>query len=142
FLTPARWVKNISRYIPGTKEYTNQQEKYLQKVRNVTAKRVEQFSDVFAALSKSFITTEAYHEEQIEMKRETDHYLSQVTEKTCQTCFMKDRCWKEQFDKTYSLMESIKDGFTTSHEPSNRLIRQFENYCVKSKKVMDTMKEE
>src|SRR5699024_10470204 len=75
-------------------------------------------------------------------KRETDHYLSQVTEKTCQTCFMKDRCWKEQFDKTYSLMESIKDGFTTSHEPSNRLIRQFENYCVKSKKVMDTMKEE
>ncbi len=142
FLTPARWIKNISRYIPGTKEYTNQQEKYLQKVRNVTAKRVEQFSDVFAALSKSFITTEAYPEEHMEMKRETDHYLSQVTEKTCQTCFMKDRCWKEQFDKTYSLMESIKDGFTTSHEPSNRLIRQFENYCVKSKKVMDTMKEE
>src|SRR5699024_7240766 len=80
--------------------------------------------------------------EHMEMKRETDHYLSQVTEKTCQTCFMKDRCWKEQFDKTYSLMESIKDGFTTSHEPSNRLIRQFENYCVTSQKIMDRMKEE
>ncbi|HEX6593222.1 MAG TPA: stage II sporulation protein E [Bacillota bacterium] len=141
-LTPAGWIKKISRYIPGTKEYTNQQEQYLQKVRNVTAKRVEQFSDVFEALSKSFITEEVYPEEEMKTKRETDYYLSQVTEKTCQTCFMKDRCWQDQFEKTYSLMESIKDDFTAGHEPSNRFVRQFENHCVKSKKVIDTMKEE
>src|SRR5699024_11558661 len=57
-LTPASLFKKLSLYIPGTEEYTNDQEQYLQKVRNVTAKRVEQFSNVFAALAKSFLTDE------------------------------------------------------------------------------------
>src|SRR5699024_8556719 len=64
FLTPASWFKNLSRYIPGTEEHTNEQEQYLQKVRNVTAKRVEQFSDVFEALSKSFTASEEYPPEE------------------------------------------------------------------------------
>ncbi|WP_099158884.1 stage II sporulation protein E [Virgibacillus ndiopensis] len=142
FLTPASFFKKLSRYIPGTEEYTNEQEQYLQKVRNVTAKRVEQFSDVFEALSKSFSSNEEYPQEDADRKRETDYFLSQVTEKTCQTCFMKDRCWQQQFDKTYSLMEDMKDDLTDDHDPNRKLMRDFENHCVKSKKVVDAMKEE
>ncbi|ASN03725.1 stage II sporulation protein E [Virgibacillus necropolis] len=143
FLTPASWFKKLSRYIPGTDEYTNEQEQYLQKVRNVTAKRVEQFSDVFEALSKSFQTVEYSPAEQdADYKRETDYFLSQVTEKTCQGCFMKNRCWQQQFDKSYSLMEGLKNDLVEEREPSPRDMRAFENHCVKSKKVMDVMKEE
>ncbi len=141
-LTPASWFKKLSRYIPGTEEHTNEQEQYLQKVRNVTAKRVEQFSDVFEALSKSFSSSEEFNEEDIQDRRETDYFLSQVTEKTCQTCFMKDRCWEQQFDKTYSLMENLKDDLVEGKEPSHKSIREFENHCVKSKRVIDVMKEE
>src|SRR5699024_617236 len=107
FLTPASWIKKLSRYIPGTEEYSNEQEQYLQKVRTVTAKRVEQFSNVFEALSKSFTTSEENLLEEQNVQRETDYFLSQVTEKTCQTCFMKDRCWQKQFDKTYAIMEDL-----------------------------------
>ncbi|MFD2045561.1 stage II sporulation protein E [Ornithinibacillus salinisoli] len=142
FITPASWFNKISRYIPGTEEHTNEQEQYLQKVRNVTAKRVEQFSDVFAALSKSFINAENYSQDEEESQRETDYFLSQVTEKTCQTCFMKERCWQQQFDTTYSLMEEMKDDYMEGKEPARKLIRDFENHCIKSKRVMDTMKEE
>ncbi|ASK61696.1 stage II sporulation protein E [Virgibacillus phasianinus] len=143
FLTPASWVKKLSRYIPGTEEYTNEQEQYLQKVRNVTAKRVEQFSDVFEALSKSFQTVDyASVEQDADYKQETDHFLSQVTEKTCQGCFMKNRCWQQQFDKSYSLMEGLKNDLVEDREPSPADMRVFENHCVKSKKVMDVMKEE
>ncbi|WP_106495594.1 stage II sporulation protein E [Lentibacillus sp. Marseille-P4043] len=142
FLTPASWFKKLSRYIPGTEEYTNEQEQYLQKVRNVTAKRVEQFSDVFEALSKSFTNTEEFPQEEMDRKRETDFFLSQVTEKTCQSCFMKEKCWQQQFDKTYTLMESMKDDLEEGNEPERKILHQFENHCVKSKKVMETMKEE
>ncbi|MFD1039870.1 stage II sporulation protein E [Virgibacillus byunsanensis] len=142
FLTPASWFKKLSRYIPGTEEYTNEQEQYLQKVRNVTAKRVEQFSDVFEALSKSFTTAEEFSQDEKIEKRETDYFLSQVTEKTCQSCFMKDRCWQQQFDKTYELMEDLKDDLGENPEPNRKLVREFENHCVKSKKVLETMKEE
>lgn len=141
-ITPASWIKKLSRYIPGTEEYTNEQEQYLQKIRNVTAKRVEQFSDVFEALSKSFETAETFAEEHNHTKRETDYFLSQVTEKSCQSCFMKDRCWQQQFDKTYSLMEDMKGDLTEEKEPDRKLTHEFENHCIKSKKVIDIMKDE
>ncbi|TFJ92988.1 stage II sporulation protein E [Lentibacillus salicampi] len=141
-LTPSSWIKKLSRYIPGTEEHTNEQEQYLQKVRNVTAKRVEQFSDVFEALSKSFSAAEETKEDSVNARRETDYFLSQVTEKTCQSCFMKERCWEQQFDKTYSLMENLKDDLAEGNEPNRKSVRNFENHCVKSKKVLDTMKEE
>lgn len=142
FLTPVSWFKRLSRYIPGTEEYTNDQEQYLQKVRNVTAKRVEQFSDVFEALSKSFSYTEDPVQEETDRKRETDFFLSQVTEKTCQSCFLKSKCWQKEFDKTYTLMEGMKDELDEGKEPNRKLHRDFANHCVKSKKVFDTMKEE
>src|SRR5699024_10552818 len=142
FLTPASWIKKLSRYIPGTEEYSNEQEQYLQKVRNVTAKREEQFSNVFEALSKSFTTSEENLLEEQNVQRETDYFLSQVTEKTCQTCFMKDRCWQKQFDKTYAIMEDLKNDIADGHEPNRKLVHKFENHCVKSKKVIDTVKEE
>ncbi len=141
-LTPASLIKKLSRYIPGTEEYTNEQEQYLQKVRNVTAKRVEQFSDVFEALSKSFSAAEESKEDDIDDRRDTDYFLSQVTEKTCQSCFMKERCWQQQFDKTYTLMEHLKDDLADGKEPDRKSMYSFENHCVKSKKVLDAMKEE
>ncbi|RDW16865.1 stage II sporulation protein E [Oceanobacillus chungangensis] len=141
-LTPAAWTSSISRYIPGTEEYTKEQEQYLQKVRNVTAKRVEQFSDVFQALAKSFQVTETSVQDDDDIKRETDIYLSRVTEKTCQSCFMKDRCWQKEFDKTYSMMEEMKDDITDGRNPNRKLMSRFENHCVKSKPVVEVMKEE
>lgn len=141
-LTPASLFKKLSLYIPGTEEYTNDQEQYLQKVRNVTAKRVEQFSNVFAALAKSFLTDEDHMLKDDYSRRETDYFLSQVTEKTCQKCFMKERCWQKEFAKTYTLMEGLKDSLSEGRSPSQYLINQFGNYCVKSKKVIETMKEE
>ncbi len=141
-LTPASWFRKLSRFIPGTEEYTNEQEQYLQKVRNVTAKRVEQFSDVFQALSKSFTITDGPSEDDQESRRETDYFLSQVTEKTCQNCFMKERCWQKQFDKTYTLMEQMKEDMGENGKPSRKTACEFENYCVKPQKVVDVMKEE
>lgn len=142
FITPSSWIKSLSRYIPGTEEYTNEQEQYLQKVRNVTAKRVEQFSSVFEALSKSFSTLDQDMPNLSDDKRETDYFLSEVTEKTCQRCFMKERCWEKEFDTTYSLMENLKQDLTNKNELNRSLVRSFENHCVKSKMVINTMREE
>src|SRR5699024_9493083 len=58
------------------------------------------------------------------------------------SCFIKERCWEQQFDKTYALMEDIKGDLESGNEPNRKAIRAFENHCVKSKKVLDTMNEE
>lgn len=142
FLTPASWFSNISRYIPGTEEHAKEQQQYSQKVRDVTARRVKQFSGVFDALARSFAVADDDPTNMIAKKRDTDQFLSQVTERTCQSCFMKDRCWQKEFDTTYHLMEGIKDAYANDHEPSTKVKREFENHCVKSKKVDEVIKEE
>ncbi|MGN8648241.1 stage II sporulation protein E [Gracilibacillus sp. HCP3S3_G5_1] len=138
-LTPSKLIKQIAKYIPGTVEHTREQEQYLQKVRNVTAHRVERFSNVFKALSRSFQTESSQWQEQ---DLEVDYYLSNVTEKTCQTCFKKETCWVQQFDKTYDLMRDVKDQLETDNQLNNITNRQFENHCIKSRKVIDTMQQE
>ncbi|MDX8047717.1 stage II sporulation protein E [Gracilibacillus sp. S3-1-1] len=138
-LTPSSWIKQLAKYVPGTVEHVNEQEQYLQKVRNVTAHRVERFSNVFKALSHSFQTESKDREEQ---DIEVDYYLSNVTEKTCQTCFKKETCWVQQFDKTYHLMKGVKEQLETDNQLNNMTNRQFENHCMKSKKVIDTMQQE
>ncbi|MEQ6377536.1 stage II sporulation protein E [Bacillaceae bacterium S4-13-56] len=141
-LTPHELIKKMARYIPGTAEHSKEQEQYIQKIRDVTANRVEQFSDVFNALSKSFtIEDPSLNQETIE--REKDYFLSNVTEKTCQSCFMKEACWTRKFETTYGymseIMESLEEGTLGNQR---KLMREFERHCVKPDKVIETMKHE
>ncbi|WP_181351170.1 stage II sporulation protein E [Thalassobacillus sp. CUG 92003] len=139
-VTPERWIRTLSRYVPGTQEHTHEQEQYLQKVRDVTAVRVGKFSDVFQALSRSFshLDKQADHQEE----KEFDYFLSHVTEKTCQTCFKKDKCWARQFDETYGLMSDLMMELDQQNEPSRVMRKDVEQYCVKPQKLIDTMKHE
>ncbi len=58
-LTPQALTSRLAKYIPGTPEFTAEQQKYMRKMRDVTAQRVSQFSNVFHALSKSFSQIDA-----------------------------------------------------------------------------------
>src|SRR5699024_563901 len=122
-------------------EYTYEERKYLQKIRDVTAQRVEQYSSVFEALSKSFIQSTDKTVDQ-DYQNETDYFLSLVTEKTCQQCFMKESCWQKRFDETYHLMENMKNDLVIDNKIQSHNQMKFENHCVKSKKVIETMENE
>ena len=53
-LTPKAFTSKLAKYIPGTNEYTQEQQQYMRKMRDVTAQRVAQFSNVFQALPIAF----------------------------------------------------------------------------------------
>ncbi|KAB8126449.1 stage II sporulation protein E, partial [Gracilibacillus oryzae] len=138
-LTPNIMIKKIARYIPGTTEHAKEQEQYLQKVRNVTAHRVERFSNVFKALSHSFqINSNQLKDQDIEV----DYYLSNVAEKTCQTCFKKETCWVKQFDETYDLMKDVKDELEHGNQLNKVTQFRFGEHCIKANRVIDAMKQE
>src|SRR5699024_12471589 len=111
--------------IPGTSEHTNEEKQYVQKIRDVTAQRVERFSSVFAALSVSFIQSTEGKKEQNE-QIETDYFLSKVTEKSCQQCFMKERCWQKNFNEIYEIIDELKEGRIVNEELDATIKQQFE----------------
>ncbi|MDQ0177891.1 stage II sporulation protein E [Bacillus chungangensis] len=133
-LTPFSLINKLAKYIPGTPEYAQDQQQYLKKVRDITVNRVEQFSSVFKALSNSFSQTEQKFVP--EENREFDYFLSNVTEKTCQTCFKKEQCWVNQFHTTYDLMKEIMhDLDENDHVLSQKYGRKLEQHCNRANKV-------
>ncbi|XJZ27389.1 stage II sporulation protein E [Bacillota bacterium Lsc_1132] len=141
-LTPKSLTSRLAKHIPGTPEYTAEQQKYMRKMRDVTAQRVAQFSTVFHALSQSFSHNDDKADLEVE-DRELDYFLSNVTEKTCQTCFKKEQCWSKNFTTTYEYMsEIIHEMDQNTGTVSQKLTRDFEKHCTRSKKVMDVIQQE
>ncbi|WP_237438735.1 stage II sporulation protein E [Pseudalkalibacillus hwajinpoensis] len=141
FFTPSKVTSQLSKYIPGTVEHANEQQQYLRKVRDVTANRVEQFSNLFQALSSSFTDSDVQADDQSE--REVDYFLSHVTEKTCQNCFKKETCWAKNFDATYGYMTGIMEELEQTTELTNySLKRDFDKHCIKANKVIDIIGKE
>jgi len=141
FLTPKKPFNKIESFIPGTQEYHRQEQQYVKKIRDVTAKRVEQFSSLFQTLSSTFARPFAGDEED-HAGKEMDLFLSKVTENTCQRCFLKESCWVRNFDKTYALMTEIMHE--TGDKPviqSPSLNREWKNHCVKADKVVKAIHE-
>lgn len=141
-LTPQALTAKIAKFIPGTPEYSAEQQQYMRKMRDVTAQRVVQFSNVFEALSRSFSTLQA-HDEVVETDRDMDYFLSNVTEKTCQTCFKKDHCWTRNFTTTYDYMSEIMlEMDQNSGVVPQKLARDWDKYCTRSKKVIDVTQQQ
>ncbi|KAB7664960.1 stage II sporulation protein E [Bacillus sp. B1-b2] len=141
-LTPKSLTSRIAKHIPGTSEYSQEQQQYMRKMRDVTAQRVSQFSNVFQALSNSFSApniNQAFEEE----NKELDYFLSNVTEKTCQTCFRKEHCWARNFNTTYDYMKDIMTEMAdTGGNISSSLQRDWDKHCTRSKKVTDAIHQE
>ncbi|KAB2329145.1 stage II sporulation protein E [Bacillus mesophilum] len=142
-VTPISLTSKLAKHIPGTPEYAAEQQHYMRKMRDVTAQRVSQFSNVFQALSKSFSNYDATSSRDDDEDREIDYFLSNVTEKTCQTCFKKEHCWARNFNTTYDYMKDIMTEIDSSDGiVSPKLSREWEKHCTRSKKVTETIQQE
>ncbi|WP_096203237.1 stage II sporulation protein E [Bacillus sp. FJAT-45350] len=141
-LTPKSWISKLSRFIPGTVEHSKEQQQYLRKIRDVTAGRVDQFSKLFQTLSNSFSAT-SMNIDHDDKEKEIDYFLSNVTEKTCQTCFKKQKCWVTDFSTTYESMQTLmieteKNGEVTSKV----LVNEWKKHCVKAERVIQVIQQE
>ena len=135
-LTPKLVMDRIAKFMPGTQEHSQDQQQYLRRMRDVTTNKINQFANVFAALSNSF-SVYGYVEEE-DKETEADLFLSTITAKTCQTCFKKDQCWVVNFDKTYDYMKQIMSETEEGTLQHNRkLVREWDKHCVRGKKVTD-----
>jgi stage II sporulation protein E len=141
-LTPQAFTAKLAKYIPGTPEYTMEQQKYMRKMRDVTAQRVAQFSNVFDALSKSFSKMDVQPGVE-ESEREMDYFMSNVTEKTCQTCFKKEQCWSKNFHTTYGYLEDIIHEMDQNDgNVSPKLSREWEKHCSRTTRVYEAVGQE
>ncbi|HZG16819.1 MAG TPA: stage II sporulation protein E [Candidatus Bathyarchaeia archaeon] len=138
-LTPAVVWKKVARFIPGTTENMQSHQEYMRRVRDVTAGKIRQFSDLFTQLSRSFAQTAepAAKEEQV------DIFLSRVTEFTCERCWKKEQCWERETQATYQAMRTMMEHMMEAGTMAGMVVpRDWERKCVKTDKVLTTMEQE
>ncbi|MBN2910654.1 stage II sporulation protein E [Polycladomyces sp. WAk] len=140
WLTPSAFFKVISRHIPGTDEYQHSQQEYVRRLRDVTAAKVDQFTELFVELARSF-----REDPGLQRQQETAHFsrfLGDVTEKTCKSCHRYRQCWERDMMKTYQGMTDLM-AMVEMH-PKDRQLRtprSWSEHCVKADKVLALIQE-
>ncbi|XID91803.1 stage II sporulation protein E [Paenibacillaceae bacterium WGS1546] len=139
-LTPRFALNGLAGFVPGTTSYAQHQQEYAQKVRDLTAERVEKFSEMFRQLSRSF--RQMTHEGETELQnRDLDHFVNEVHERACAKCHRRGLCWNGQFIQTYKLMTDMMTAVEEQPDlmPS-QIPKSWSRACVKTPLVLDVLK--
>ncbi|GFN33788.1 stage II sporulation protein E [Paenibacillus xylaniclasticus] len=141
-LTPRIMTRMISRYVPGTQEHVKSQHEYARRVRQVTAERVEQFSEVFRQLSKSFGQLNGAVEA-VKKEEKFNHFMNAVAERSCQSCHRRSMCWEGKFYQTYKLMTDMMTSVEEGKKLANKdMPREWTTHCVKPQQVIGVMQQQ
>ncbi len=133
-LTPKAVLKEIAKFIPGTPEYNNHYQDYVANVRQMTSGKIEQFANMFSQLANSF--KEISSSPHVDQSEQIDHFMNQVSEKQCQTCWKRDKCWNIEFFQTYRLMTELMTTIETKEKITKKDIPdEWKAHCVKHEQV-------
>lgn len=139
-LTPGGAVRVLSKFIPGTFEFAKTQHDYARRVRDITADRVEQFSEVFRQLAASFKQF-AHEGETMNRNEDVGHFMNEIAAKTCTTCWKRQQCWDEKFYRTYKYMTDMMCAVEENPKLGKKHITdEWRQACVKTEQVMELMK--
>ncbi len=141
-LTPKVMIRTIARYVPGTNEHAKSQHDYAKRVREVTAERVSQYSEVFRQLSRSF---GQFSGASSALKREEElgHFMNAVAERSCLNCHRQNSCWETKFYHTHQMMTDMITSVEEGRTPSAKSMpRQWTSHCVKPAQVIGVMEQQ
>jgi stage II sporulation protein E len=141
-LTPRGVIQMLAKYVPGTQENQKSQHDYAKRVRDITADRVEKFSEVFRQLSRSFkqITAEV---EPVNREEEIGHFMNSVAERTCSTCWKHKQCWNDKFNQTYTFMTEMMTEVELRGTMTRKdILPHWKKHCVKPEQILEVMKQQ
>lgn len=139
-LTPRSLMRTISRYVPGSNENIKSQYDYAKHVRNVTADRVLQFSEVFKNLSNSFSQLNLRSLNQHEEVKVTK-FIEAVAGESCTSCHRRMSCWGDKYEQTQKMMNEM---MTRMEDRQAKAIvdvpRAWQAHCAKTDQVLKAMR--
>ncbi|MFS8578535.1 MAG: stage II sporulation protein E [Novibacillus thermophilus] len=133
-LTPAALTTALARFVPGTNENERSQQEYSRRVRDMTAKKVEQFSHVFSQLSRSF-SSHFQHPEQEE--EYLQRFVTELSDSVCAGCRKYEECWGTKFYQTYNgITDLVALVELADNKGKIQTPRSWKDHCVKSKDMV------
>ena len=119
------------------------QHEYAKRVRDVTAQRVTQFSEVFRQLARSFGQIDG-DDETSGGKKQIGHFMNAAAEKTCAPVIEGNACWEGKFYQTYRMMTEHDDdgGGGTAHRAEGGARESGASIASKPHQVLTVMQQQ
>jgi len=103
---------------------------------------VEQFSEVFRQLSRSFSTL-TQEGQAARQEEEIGHFMNSVAERSCTTCWKRGQCWDDKFYQTYRWMTDMMTEIEMNPGiQKNDLKAEWRTACTKPEQVLHIMKQQ
>lgn len=135
-LTPKAWIRTIASFVPGSGEQIRSQHEYTRRVRELTAKRVEQFSRVFRELAGSFMQ---FTREVPTLQTESKKLITMAAEQACADCPNHARCWSEQPYQTYLyFLDVVHEAEHHPHTLSEQMPPTWHSFCIAPERVLES----
>lgn len=139
-VTPRPLLSRVAGLVPGTADYARHQQEYAQKVRDLTAERVERFAAVFRQLSRTFRQMTQIGE----AVRETDaldHVARDVYERVCAGCRRRQQCWERQYAQTHRLLSDMMAAVAENPRLMDvHLPASWTRQCLKTSQVLEVVR--
>jgi stage II sporulation protein E len=138
-LTPERVVRTLSRYVPGTSENQIAHQEYIKRLRDVTAKKVEQFTELFQELAFSFREDATKHRKEDE--DQVQIFISEIMNQACMGCRKAQQCWEQQVMKTYQgMMDLMALVETNGARAPIQIPESWRGHCIRSDRVLASIR--
>ena len=138
--TPKKLLVCFSTHIPGTPQQVQFQYDYAKRIRDITAERVNRFSQVFRQLSLSFDPVHSLDRE-VKSEENIENFMNAVAESTCSSCFKRHQCWDSKFMKTYSYMTEMMNAIENNPQFSEKETpSSWHKTCIKVGNILEVMK--
>lgn len=135
FLTPDGVIQKVAKFVPGTWENQVEHQDYVRRLRDVTAAKVEHFTNLFYELASSF--REDMTKQQREDEDQVHQFVTTTMEQSCMGCPQFQHCWEANMMKTYqgmtSLMTLVEQVGTRNHVPIPQV---WDEYCIRAEQVV------
>ncbi|WP_072332991.1 stage II sporulation protein E [Thermoactinomyces sp. DSM 45891] len=141
FLTPDSLFHKVAKFVPGTWENQMEQQDYIRRLRDVTAAKVEHFTNLFYELASSF------REDMTKQRREDEdqvhQFVTTTMEHSCMGCAQFQQCWEGNIMKTYqgmtSLMTVVEQVGARNHVP---IPQAWDEYCIRPEQVVRSFQDQ
>ncbi|AGK99267.1 stage II sporulation protein E [Clostridium pasteurianum] len=125
FAIPNKILQRIETEINFEKKQESISQGYIDKIKNIFIKRLDSFSDVLFTMSN--ILNNLVDNDKLALKTKSSALVENLADRVCNTCNMKNICWKRELYYTYAAFEELISNFQ-----DNRVIvpNEIDRKCI------------
>lgn len=112
FAIPKSVLEKIELEINFEKKQESISQGYIEKIKDIFIKRLDGFSDVLFTMSN--ILNNLVDNDKLALKTKSSGLVENLADRVCNSCNMKNICWKRELYYTYAAFEEIISNFQAS----------------------------